>query len=226
LSRSRDERGSNPYEWLQDAVPDDTNILDIACGSAPWSVAFADRWFGFDRSLAELRLAHTRGAQRIAVGDATAAPFKRASADAVVCAMALMLVQPLDRGLREIVRVLRPRGRLVVLLPATRPLRPSDRMRYLRLLVALRRRRLGYPNDRALTRPGTQLSEAGLELVDDAQRRFDFPIESAKTAGEFVDSLYLPGTDDARLAPARAEAQRWIGTTMGIPLRRLVAVRR
>jgi SAM-dependent methyltransferase len=190
------------------------------------SAAFPDRWIGFDRSPSELRLAHARGALRLMVADAAAAPLKRASADVVLCTMALMLVQPLDRSLLEIARVLRPGGRLVALLPATRPLRTIDRMRYLRLLAVLRRGRVGYPNDRALVRPHQQLSDAGLELVDDAQRRFDFPIDNERTADEFVDSLYLPGTDVAHRTRAQAMAHRWIGEALGIPLRRLVAVRR
>ncbi len=182
------------------------------------------RWVGIDRSRSELALAAARGARPLVVADAVALPAPSAGFDTVLCTMGLMLFEPLDPMLAEIARLLRPRGRLVALLPSTKPLRLRDRARYLGLLVALRRR-LTYPNDRALSRPDTPLRRAGLFLADDRTSRFDLTIDSDEIADLFVRSLYLPGAKNEHIEAAAAVARRWVGTTISIPLRRVVAER-
>jgi SAM-dependent methyltransferase len=222
--------GHEVYDWMLaplDAGERGTStgrVLDLACGSAPLSEVLVDRWVGLDRSLGELGRARARGARRLMRGDATALALPTESVDAVVCSMGLMLLAPIERALREVARVLRPRGRFVVVVPDTRPLTWRDRARYARLLWRLRRPRLAYPNDVAGLAP--RFDEAGFDVLDDTRRRFALAVDRVETADRFVRSLYLPGVDRARVDAAARVAARWVGSDLGIPLRRIVAVRR
>jgi len=139
--------------------------------------------------------------------------------------MALMLVQPLDRVLAEVARVLRPGGVFVALMPSRHPLSPSDAMRYTRLLSALRKRRFDYPNDRQLDDVGAIMAGHGLRLVDDRCRRFACLITSPSVGVMCVRSLYLPDIEAPRLAAGERVARGWVGKELGLPLRRVIAVR-
>src|ERR1043166_6065639 len=59
-----------------------------------------------------VELARGRGV-RASVADAQALPFRDGTFDCVVALWMLYHLEDLDRGLREVVRVLRPGGRLV-----------------------------------------------------------------------------------------------------------------
>lgn len=214
--------GVDPYGWVAEALPDDGRVVDVACGSGPLAARLGARWMGVDSSSEELTRARRRAPGRVAPGDAAALPLADGAATAVVCAMALMLVDPVA-ALAEARRVLSPGGRFVALLPATGPLGLRDRLRHGRLLLALRQRRLPFPSDQALDRPGPILAAAGLGLVADERRRFSLPIDTAADAERFVRSLYLPAAPPERVARATAVARGWIGSTLGLPLRRLVA---
>jgi nitric oxide reductase activation protein len=137
--------------------------------------------------------------------------------------MALMLLEPLDHAVRELGRALRSDGRVVIVLPATRPLPLREQARYVRLLLALRCRRFDYPNSDAQIEDALQ--RGGLNVVASEQRSFRYPVDDADAARLLVDSLYLPGVSRERIDAAHAVAHRWIGTSIGVPLRRLVAVR-
>jgi len=100
-----------------------------------------------------------------------------------------------------------------------------DRRRYAHLLIALRRR-LGYPNDEALANPVPLLGGHGLEVVSDERRRFGLMVGSPAVAEVFVRSLYLPGASRARVTAAMRSVRRSSGHELGIPLRRIVAIRR
>ena len=224
LEQCRDDAGNDPYRWVEAAVDAQRAVLDLACGSAP----LTDRhntWIGLDASSAELGAAAARGASPLVAGDATALPFAAASFDAVVCSMALMVTQPLERVLQEITRVLRPGGQLVALLPTTRPLGLADYLRYARLLMTLRHTGLGYPNDDALTDIAHTLERGGLTLIQDDRRRFTYPVATPDAARQLVASLYLPRVDAARVTAAERATSRWVGHTLGVPLRRIVARR-
>ncbi len=225
LARTLD-RGQSPYQWAREAIPERARVLDLACGTAPLFEALGGRWVGVDRSAAELRLAVDRGAAPVARGDATAIPFDAECFDAVLCSMGLMLVQPLGRALAESARVLRPGGRLIALVPDARPLRLADRFFYLRLLAVLGRTRLRYPNDGELRHATPHLERAGLHLVADDRRRFAYPLDDRDASERFVNSLYLPDREPNRLTGAVAIATRRVGTTIGIPIRRLIAQKR
>lgn len=218
-----DPRSTGLHDWILDVVPAEGLVLDVACGSAPLSRRLEGRWIGLDRVDAELSLARRRDARPLLVGDATALPLVGACVDVVVCSMALMLLQPLDRALVELARVLRPGGRFVAVVPDVTPLTLRDRARYARLLVALRCRRLEYPN--ALDRVEGSMRAAGLELVGDERRRFECVVDRPETARLVVESLYLPGVDVSSVDRGIGVAQGWVGSTIGVPIRRLVAVR-
>lgn len=223
LARTTDGAG-DPYRWLAGQVPPSASVLDLACGSAPMAPLHPGPWVGIDVSPAELGRARGRGAAPVVLGDGSSLPFRSGSFDAVACSMALMLIQPLDAALAEVARVLRPGGRLVALLPGTKGLSVADLVRYGRLILALRSR-LRYPNDRALADPGPALAAARLSPVLDEHRRFECHVAGAGTAARYVRSLYLPDVDPERVGQAVAVAQRWIGHSIGVPLRLLVAER-
>ena len=188
----------DPYRWVAEAVPAGGAVVDVACGSGPLATALGPRWVGLDLSSAELDVARGRAAGRLQRAHAGALPVADGSAAAVVCALALMLVEPAP-VLAEIRRVLAPGARLVALLPAGRPLTERDRLRYARL------------------------EGSGLRVVTDERRRFRLRIDDEATADLFVRSLYVPGAHPRRVARATAVARRWVGSELGLPLRRVVA---
>jgi len=217
----------SPYGWLAEAIPEAPGrpVLDLACGSGPVAPLVPGPWVGVDASEAELAAARGRQAGPMVRADGRALPLGPASVSSVACSMALMLMWPVGAVLGEVARVLVPGGRLVALLPARRPLSPGDVVRYARILAALRQRSLRYPNDNALEQPGPILAAAGLRLVADERARFACTITTPEVGVLCVRSLYLPGVDPARRAAAEQVARRWAGRELGLPLRRLVAVR-
>lgn len=223
LGRAR-YAGMDPYDWLAAEIPRDLRVLDLACGSGVLRPRLRPRrYLGVDNSTAELEAARRRGVREVACADAARLPLPDASVDVVGCSMALMLV-PLEATLREIRRVLAPRGSLVATLPADRPLTFADRGRYARLLLALRRRGLSYPNDEPLAQPAELLASAGLRLVTDRHRRFAYPIRVPGDGTRLVRSLYLPGIEAARVEAGARVAERWVGSDIGVPIRMVTAV--
>lgn len=217
-----DRGGSDPYGWALEPIGTSPLLIDIACGDAPiFTRSSSPGWIGFDVSESELRRARVQGAHRLVRADATRIPLATGSAPAVICSMALMIIQPLDAVLAEIGRVLTPDGTAVALIPGGWPLTPRDLHRYARLMLALRRPRLSYPNDLRLTDLRSHSQQAGLEVVDDRRRRFSLPLPDREAAARFVASLYLPGVSPARYAEAARRAQLWAPARIGIPLRRI-----
>jgi SAM-dependent methyltransferase len=160
------------------------------------------------------------------LADAASLPLAAGAAAAVVWSMSLQILQPLDRVLAEVALLLRPGGVFIALLPDSGPLTLRDRLRYARLLVALRRRRLGYPNDVALANPVALFAAHGLDVVGDERRRFALAVSATAVGDAFVRSLYLPGGSPARAEAAASVARRWLDREIGIPMRRIVATRR
>lgn len=95
-------------------------VLDVGCGTGFLlrgleARAPAARGFGADLVPAMLRAAQRHGTQAgLAAADAAALPFATASFDAVVTVSVLHFWPDPHEGLREIRRVLRPGGRLVL----------------------------------------------------------------------------------------------------------------
>lgn len=215
----------DPYRWLASQVRPSARVLDLACGSGPLERLHPGPWVGVDVSHHELERARGAGAEPVLVADGTALPFVSGVFDTVVCSMALMLIQPIEMALSEVARVLTAGGRLVALLPTNKPLNAGDAVRYGQLLAAIRGR-LRYPNDAALADAEAVLASAGLSPVADERRRFECHVADAHTAALCVSSLYLPDTPADRIERAFDVTRRWIGHTIGVPLRLMVAERR
>ncbi len=217
--------GRDPYDWLIQALPPHGVIVDVACGSGPLAARADSGWIGVDRSPAELGRAAPIAPGRVVLGDAACLPLRAGAADAVVCSMALMLLDDPGAAVAEMARLLRDGGRLAALVPATAPLTVRDRGRYVRLLAALRLRRLPFRQPDTLADPRPLLAPAGLTLVSADRRRFAYPLARPGDARLWVRSLYLPGLDPRRLRAAQRIARRWTGSSIGIPLMRLVATK-
>jgi demethylmenaquinone methyltransferase/2-methoxy-6-polyprenyl-1,4-benzoquinol methylase len=93
-------------------------VLDLAAGTGVSTEELARSGAvatGVDISLGMLRAGHaTRPAVRLAAGDALALPFADRTFDAVTISFGLRNIVDVDAALRELARVTRPGGRLVV----------------------------------------------------------------------------------------------------------------
>jgi SAM-dependent methyltransferase len=97
-------------------------VLDLACGPGLYARRFAAghperEVFGLDLSWAMLRSATRKAAEaqienaRFVHGHAQALPFRNASLEVANCCGALHLFPDIPRALRELSRVIRPKGR-------------------------------------------------------------------------------------------------------------------
>lgn len=218
---------TNPYEWAVEALDGRGPVLDLACGSAPLGQLIPDLLcIGIDSSRAELGVAARAGATPLIRASCNDIPLRDDAVDAVVCSMALQVVQPVDRTLDEVARVLRPGGVFVAIVPVPSPLSLRDRVRYTRLFIALRVARLGCPNDHAWASAMSLLRSHELDVVSDESRCFRLDLSGQEACASLVHSFYLPGCSSTRVRAAVNVARRWQGSHTGIPLRRIVAIRR
>lgn len=134
-------------DWAREARP--RTVLDVATGTADQLVDLltrepAAKGFGVDLARGMMRLGQPKLArlpqpQRavLTLGDAQYLPFADRAFDAVCISFGIRNVPDLGRGLREILRVLRPGGLLVVLetsMPTNRLLR-AGHLFYLRTVL-------------------------------------------------------------------------------------------
>jgi len=228
LSEACDVDGTNPYAWLLAVAPCNPGVvaLDLACGTGPLQTTAPHlRWVGVDRSPGELARAAKVLPRVLVRGDGQRQPFRNATFDLVAVSMALMLFDPVDAVLAEIHRVLRDDGTLVLLLPGSLPLSTRDRVRYVRLLAILRELRPAYPNSVHLGPLHARLERASFAVVSDERRCFRYPLRDEQHAERFAKSLYVPALSPERIEGAVRAARSWVGSTIGIPLRRVVCTK-
>ena len=228
FDRASDPGVGSPHDWLVAGLPGPHgDVVDVACGSAPLRPRLdAGRYLGVDLSTPELDVARDRGRGPVVRGDARRLPVRDVCADTVVCSMGLMLVDPVRAAVSEFARVLRPGGRLGLLLPATWPVRVADVRPVAVLAVTLRGpgsmpQRFGPRTIRGL------LADAGLEVESLQRKRFGFPLRRPADARLAVEALYTPGRATARLerAAGRLACLTGPGREIGLPLMRVVARR-
>ncbi len=224
LHLSCDEFGDDPYVWLTGALPREGLVLDLGCGSGP-TASGRSGWVGLDLSRAELRAAQVKGRTRVVQARAGAVPVAAGSATAVIASMSLMVTDDVGLVLSEAYRLLEPGGVMAILLPARDPVSWADRLRYAALLVAVGRSAVPFPHPEVENDVLSLLAAAGFDVVADDARRFAYPTTDRSQADLLVDSLYLPGVPVARISRARVVATHWGHTTIGIPLRRVIARR-
>jgi demethylmenaquinone methyltransferase / 2-methoxy-6-polyprenyl-1,4-benzoquinol methylase len=101
---------------------EDATILDVACGTGDLSLELkkgaAARIIGTDFCRPMLAIAagkSANGAIQYVEADAMSLPFSEKNFDAVTIAFGLRNLPNVDNGLRELARILKPGGRLVVL---------------------------------------------------------------------------------------------------------------
>jgi SAM-dependent methyltransferase len=222
----------SPYRWLARAVSATaTIVVDLACGSGPMSRELAQPGrtvIGLDLSEHELALAAERGPGPWVRADGLQLPFKDQSIDVVTSSMGLVVVQPLNRVISEVARVLRPGGVLAAIAPAIRPLGASD-LRVLTRINGRLRTKPQFPGPVELTGFAKTLTLQGMRAVEDARERYRFPIRSRADAELVMSALYLPNTRWSRVERAvdyldDAVKKREV-VEVAIPMRRLVAIK-
>jgi demethylmenaquinone methyltransferase / 2-methoxy-6-polyprenyl-1,4-benzoquinol methylase len=168
-----------------------SRALDVATGTGDLAIELARRGAtvtGVDFAEAMLEVARAKAPHvTFDRGDALALPYEDAAFDAATVAFGARNFSELDRGLREMTRVVRPGGRVVVLeitTPARAPLSWFFRLWFDRLVPVL---------GRLAAEPDAYT------YLPSSVRRFPGPAELA-----------------ARLAAAGLEDVRWIVTAGGI----------
>lgn len=152
-----------------DAQPG-ARVLDLAAGTGASSLPFAAadaRPVSCDFSAGMLSVGHRRHPHLTFVaGDALRLPFRDGAFDAVTISFGLRNVADLGTALRELARVTRPGGRLVVLetsQPLARPLRTMSRLYTDRVMPRIARLFSSDPSSYAY------LAESSREWLDQQQ---------------------------------------------------------
>lgn len=233
LERCTNDEGTKPYDWFVQAVqpvdPVDQSadggaplVIDMGGGNGPVAERF-DRWVGVDVSQAELAEARRRGRGPVTLGAGEAMPIASDRAALVLSVMSLMVVDDPAAALAEAARMLGPGGRLAILLPAQKPLKVRDVLRYGLLLVALGRFATPFPHRDVGKDLHRLLIDAGFAKTGDDNDRFGFAMDAPDSASLLIDALYLPNVSDRRVRIAKWFAGHWGTTDMGLALRRVTA---
>jgi ubiquinone/menaquinone biosynthesis C-methylase UbiE len=149
--------------------------IEVGIGSGlnlPFYTAAVTRAVGVDLSPEMLALAQSR-AEALALpielleGDAESLPFPDGSFDTAAVSLALCTIPDPVRGLRELARVCRPEGRVVMLEHVLSPLAPVALAE--RLLSPFQERTLGCHLDRETIDVARRL---GFEIIEEQRRLF------------------------------------------------------
>ena len=98
------------------------DVLDVACGTGDMVLElnkYGCTVTGIDLSAEMLSIAKTKAPATYMVGDAEHLPFPDETFDGVTCAFGVRNFVHLEQGLNEMLRVLKPSGRMVILELAT-----------------------------------------------------------------------------------------------------------
>ena len=110
------------------------SVLDVACGTGAVARAAAERVGPKGRVVGvDLNQAMLTVAERVCPGielrqaDVTALPFEAATFDVVLCQMALMFFPDRLAAIREMGRVVKPQGTVVIMVPSSLDAQPAYR---------------------------------------------------------------------------------------------------
>lgn len=164
------------------------SVLDVCCGTGDLSRTIRHHWgarvVGVDFSLRMVERARRKDPSAFLQGDALRLPFRAGRFDAVTVAFGIRNVADPSRALSEMVRVLRPGGRLLILeftLPANRLLRRGYLVYFSQVLP-----RIG----RMITRSEID----AYRYLPDSVRRWFSP-------GELAERMVRAGLRDVRHEP-------------------------
>lgn len=163
-SRKRFWQAEQVGEAIARWLPRDELVVEVGIGTALIATQLRSRAFrvvGFDLSPAMLHRAARRLPGRVAVADAHRLPVRTGTVGGVCAVHVLHVVAQPSAVLEETARILRPRGRLVVV--GTGDREPDDDAG--RLLAELQHRLIGPRADRA-ERVIAAAETAGLALLD------------------------------------------------------------
>jgi ubiquinone/menaquinone biosynthesis C-methylase UbiE len=160
----RNPKSNRVIASVADLDPDHV-VLDIGCGPGAAVRAVAgtvERVVGVDRSGPMIEIARRRSREvpnvEFAVGAAEALPFPDASFDRVWTIHSFHHWEDPARGIDEVLRVLRPGGRFLIVESESRGSHGLDRRRAEELAERLRGAGFGDP---AVSKPGRQLVVTG-----------------------------------------------------------------
>ncbi len=131
------------------------DVLDVACGTGDMVLELKKRGCtvtGIDLSEEMISIAKTKASATYIVGDAEHLPFPDATFDAVTCAFGVRNFVHLEQGLGEMLRVLKPGGKMVILelaTPDSKVVRPFYNLYTRRIIPLLGKRIAG--NEEAYT---------------------------------------------------------------------------
>ncbi len=205
------------YDRILDVVGSASGLrmLDVGCGDGTLLHRIADRWptaelVGVDVVVPDPCL----GSGRIKLVKADLRndlPFRSRCMDLVVCSETLEHLADPGRQLREMARVLRSGGRLVVTIPNATGYYPFHRLGWRIPTRTLRRKFLPYEHPANTTQP--------VDTVYEFHEVMDLIHQNGLTVQRMVGYRYfryllglrLIGSLYARLTPAVERLMRWVG---------------